>query len=118
MAEQYTEQYIKVYEWLLKHPDDLTRLEAMLISQIMRYPNGCHQSSANLAKLLKSDTRTIQRKIKLLFKRKWLTVLRTKKQHRLLFATPKEPPAGPLFEYQKKSTMAMIRRTAAKMAFK
>ena len=116
--EQYKEQYIKVYEWLLKHPDNLTRLEVLLISEIMRWPNGCFKSSAQLAKLLKSDTRTIQRKIKLLFKKKWLTVLYPQKQHRVLFATPKDPPIGPLFEYQKKSMQSIIKRTAAKMAVK
>ena len=112
------EQYIKVWQYLLEHPDDLTRLEVLLISEVMRWPNGCFKSSAQLAKLLKSDTRTIQRKIKLLFKKEWLIVLYPQKQHRVLFATPKDPPIGPLFDYQKKSTEAIIKRTAAHLAVK
>jgi len=114
------EQYVKVWYYLLKHPDNLSRLEVLLISEIMRWPNGCHKSSAQLAKLLKSDTRTIQRKIKSLCSKEkgWLAVLYPQKQHRVLWATPKDPPIGPLFEYQKKSTEAMIKRTAAHLAVK
>ncbi len=105
------EQYIKVYEWLLKHPD-LSRLDALLISEVMRWPAGCYKSSAQLAKLLKSDARTIQRKIVSLQKREWLAVFHPQKQYRIIWATPKEPPIGPLFEYKQKIANTMIKRLA------
>lgn len=109
------EQYIKVYEWLLKH-EELNRLEALLVSEVMRWPKGCYKSSAQLAELLNSDPRTIQRKILSLQKRGWLAVLHPKKQHRIIWATPKEPPAGPLFEYQQKSTQAIQNKRQKQVA--
>jgi len=109
------EQYIKVYEWILKH-HELSRLEALLVCEVMRWPNGCYKSSNSLAKLLKSDTRTIQRKIKALEKREWLAVLRDNKNRRTIWATPKEPPVGPLFDYQQKAARAMIKTTANKLS--
>lgn len=109
------EQYIIVYEWILRHPE-LSRLEALLICEVMRWPNGCYKSSAQLAKLLKSDPRSIQKTIKSLFERKWLTVLRESKNRRILWATPKEPPIGPLFDYQQKAARAMITNIANKLS--
>lgn len=109
------EQYIKVYEWILRHPE-LSRLEALIVCEIMRWPNGCYKSSAQIAKLLKSDSRTIQRTIKSLFERKWLTMLYESKQKRYIWATPKEPPIGPLFDYQQKAARAMIKQTANKLS--
>lgn len=109
------EQYIKVYEWLLRHPE-LSRLEALLISEVMRWPAGCYKSSAQLAKLLKSDTRTIQRKIISLQKREWLAVLHPKRQHRIIWATPKEPPTGPLFEYKQKIAQAIIKKVGQELS--
>lgn len=106
------EQYIIVYEWILKHPE-LTRLEALIICEVMRWPNGCHKSSGSLAKLFKSNTRTIQRAIKSLRKREWLAMLPDKKKReRTLFAYLKEPPAGPLFDYKQKASKAMIKKTS------
>ncbi len=109
------EQYIKVYEWILRHPD-LSRLEALLVCEVMRWPNGCYKSSHRLARLLKSDTRTIQKKIKSLQKRQWLAVLKESKNRRYIWATPKEPPIGPLFDYQQKAAKAMIKKTASKLS--
>ena len=106
------EQYIIVYEWILRHPE-LTRLEALLICEVMRWPSGCYKSSASLAKLFKADQRTIQRLIKSLRRRDWLAALHDRKRNeRILFATPKEPPQGPLFEYKNKVAIIMIQRTA------
>lgn len=102
-----TEQYIIVYEWLLEHPE-LNRLEALLICEVMRWPKGCYKSSSQLGKLLKADARTIQRKILSLQKREWLAVCHIRKQFRVIFATPKEPPPGPLFEYRQKTVKTMI----------
>lgn len=107
-----TEHYIKVYEWILRHPE-LTRLEALLVSEIIRWPNGCYKSSRSLAKLLKSDTRTIQKIIKSLYKRGWIALLYENRQKRILWATPKEPPIGPLFEYQQKAAQALLKQTAS-----
>lgn len=107
-----TEHYIKVFEWLLKH-EELSRFEALIVSEIMRWPDGCYKSSSQLAKLLKSDIRTIQRKILDLQKREWLAVLHPRKQHRIIYATPKDPPVGPLFEYNQKSQIAILKRTAS-----
>lgn len=121
------EQYIKVYERILRHPE-LTRLEALLVCEVMRWTAGCHKSSQSLAKLLKSDKRTIQRRIKSLEKRQWLTLLPDdNKQMRILYATPKEIPPGPLFDYaqkakkaiaehQKKEIRAMIKTTAKNLS--
>jgi hypothetical protein len=113
------EQYVIVYEWLLRHPE-LTRFEALIICEVMRWPSGCHKSSASIAKLFKSDTRTIQRIIKSLRLRQWLAILPDRKsQERTLFATPKEPPLGPLFEYREKTmqkiTKALIERTSKQL---
>lgn len=109
------EQYIKVYEWILRHPE-LTRFEALLVCEVMRWPNGCYKSSQSLADLLRSDQRTIRRTIKSLCKRQWLAILREGKNKRMLWATPKEPPIGPLFDYQQKAARAMIEQVANKLS--
>jgi hypothetical protein len=101
------EQYIKVYEWILRHPE-LSRIEALLVCEILRWPEGCYKSAQSLADLLRSDKRTIQRLIRSLRKRGWVTILpeTTDKHLRILYATPKEPPLGPLFEYTQKAESA------------
>jgi hypothetical protein len=101
------EQYIKVYEWILTHPE-LSRFEALLVSEIMRWPSGCYKSARSLADLLQSNKRHIQRTIKSLRKRGWVTILpdTSNKHLRILYATPKEPPVGPLFEYVQKAESA------------
>ena len=107
-----TEKYIKAYVRLLTHPE-LSRLEALLICEIMLFPlGGCWKSSHNLAKLLGSDTRTIQKKIVLLQNRQWLAVLQDPNhpQERWIWATLKEPPAGPLFEYAEKAAEAIEKK--------
>lgn len=110
------EQYIILYEWILRHPE-LTRLEALIICEVMRWPSGCYKSSASLAKLFKANSRTIQRCIKSLKKRQWIAILYDrKKTERFLYATPKDPPPGPLFEYQKKASEAMIKITAHQLS--
>lgn len=113
------EQYIKVYEWILRHPE-LSRLEALIVCEVMRWPNGCYKSSHRLAWLLKSDTRTIQKKIISLEQRLWLAVFREYRKGRIyrrtMWATPKEPPIGPLFDYQQKAAKAMIKKTANKLS--
>lgn len=101
------EQYIKLYEWILRHPE-LSRFEAMLVCEIMRWPAGCYKSAQSLADLLQSNKRHIQRTLKSLRKRGWVTILPdTNNKHlRILYATPKEPPLGPLFEYTQKAESA------------
>lgn len=119
------EQYIKVYEWILRHPD-LTRFEALLVCEVLRWPNGCHKSADSLARLLRSNKRWIQRTIKSLEKREWLAVLQDG-QLRLLYATPRDPPIGELFahlektkqamaEKRKKEIMKLLRKTADRMS--
>lgn len=121
------EQYIKVYERILRHPE-LSRLEALLVCEVMRYPEGCYRSAKSFADLLRSDKRTIQRTIKSLREREWLTMLpEIKDKHlRILYATPKETPLGPLFEYiqkaesaraekRKKAVKALVKQTADDM---
>lgn len=110
------EQYIKVYEWILRHPE-LSRLEALLICEVLRWPEGCYKSAQSLAELLRSDKRTIQRTIKSLRKRQWLTLLpETKdKRIRIIYATPKEPPIGPLFEYVQKAEDSRAKRKQKKV---
>ena len=98
--------FIIVDEWILRHPE-LSRFEALFISEIIRWPNGCHKSSQSLAVMFKSDYRTIQRLIRGLVKKQWLAVLYTDKQVRILYATPKDPPLGPLFEYKAKADKAI-----------
>ena len=109
------EQFIIVYERILRHPD-LTRLEALIICEVIRWPSGCYKSSRSLARLFKSNHRTIQRLIKSLRQREWLAALHDRKRNeRILFATLKEPPVGPLFDYQQKATQAMIKKTAQQL---
>ena len=121
------EQYIKVYEWILRHPD-LSRLEALLVCEVLRFPEGCYQSAQSLAELLRSDKRTIQRMVRSLKKRGWIAILydTKNKKLRILYATPKEPPLGPLFEYtqkaessrserRKKDVKALVKQTADDM---
>ena len=105
------EQYIKVYEWILRHPD-LSRLEALLVCEVLRFPEGCYQSAQSLAELLRSDKRTIQRMVRSLKKRGWIAILydTKNKKLRILYATPKEPPLGPLFEYTQKAESARSER--------
>lgn len=102
-------RYIKVYDCILTHPE-LSRLEALLICEVMNWPEGCCKSSRELADLLRSDKRTIQRIIKSLHKRQWLAVLRESKNKRMIWATPKELPLEPLFEiYHERSIEAMTK---------
>jgi len=109
------EQYIIVYEWTLRHPE-LTRLEALLLCEIMRWPSGCLKSSRSLARLFKTDPRTIQRLIKSLRQRQWLAILPDrKKNQRTLFFTPKDPPEGPISNYKHKVTKTMIEKTAKQL---
>ena len=121
MDEQYFEQYFIVYEKILRHPE-LSRFEALLISEIMRYPEGCYKSAHSLAGLLRSDKRTIQRTIRSLLERGWVTILpdTSNKQLRYLYATPKEAQIGPLFDYVQKaeSAQAEKRKKAVKNLIK
>lgn len=104
---EYIEPYIKVYEWLLRQPE-LTRLDALLLSKIMLYPAGCWISSQKLGELLGANRRTIQRRINELQKKGWLAILpEYNKSFRYVWATLKEPPAGPLFEYSEKAENEM-----------
>lgn len=109
------EQYIKVYEWILRHPE-LSRLEALIICEVMRWPYGCYKSSVSLARLFKADPRTIQKLIKSLRRRAWLAALHDRNRNeRILYATPKDPPAGPLFDYQQNAAQAIIQRTSKQL---
>lgn len=105
------EQYIKVYERILTHPE-LSRFEALLVCEIMRWPEGCFKSAQSLASLLGSNKRHIQRTLKSLRKRGWVTILpdTSKKQLRILYATPKETPLGELFEYVQKAECAQAKK--------
>jgi len=108
-------QYIIVYEWLLRHPE-LTRFEALLLSEIMRWPiRGCHKSSRSLGRLLRADARTIQRTIKSLKGRQWLAIL-WEKNRRYIWVTPKDPPKDTkIQDYKQKAVQAMIQRTAKQL---
>lgn len=106
------EKYIIVYEWLLRHPE-LTAVEALIVSHIVRWgKSGCFQSNASLGRLFKKHPRQIQRMIKDLVRRGWLAPLYHTKQKRVLYASLKKPPLGPLFDYQKKATEEMNRKRA------
>lgn len=117
------EQYIKVFEWILRHPE-LTALEALIVSHVIRYGiNGCFQSNATLGRLFKKHPRQIQRIIKLLTRKGWLAPLYPKRQERIIYATPKEPPLGPLFDYKQQikqtinnAIQDMIKQTAKNLS--
>jgi len=103
----YIEPYIKVYVWLLQHPE-LKPLDAIVISQIMQFPTGCWISSNNLRKLFGIHKRTVQKKIVELQKKQWLAVLPEEQSNRrFVWATLKDPPIGPLFDYGEKAEEAM-----------
>jgi len=106
------EQYIKVYESILRHPE-LSRLEALLVCEVLRYPDGCHESAESLAQLLRSDKRTVQRMVRSLKQRGWIAILydASNKKLRWLYATPKEIPVGKLFEYAQKAEKSRAKRT-------
>jgi len=118
---EYIEPYIKTYEWLFKQPD-LSRLDVLLISKIMLYPSGCWISSQRLGELLGANRRTIQREINKLETKGWLAVLQEyNKSIRYIWATLKEPPIGPLFDYNEKAEKEMQkqrRKNAQKMICK
>jgi len=100
---EYIEPYIKVYIWLLQHPE-LKPLDAIVISQIMQFPAGCWISSNNLRKMFGVHIRTVQKKIAELQKKQWLAVLPEDcSNRRFVWATLKDPPAGPLFDYNEKA---------------
>ena len=93
--------YIKTYHWLLKHPE-LTTLDANIVSHVMGFGlKGCYQTNAELGQLFKKSIRQIQRKINSLVKRRWLARLDLNYYDRILWASPKEPPEGPIEEYKK-----------------
>ena len=119
------EPYIKVYVWLLQQKE-LTALEAILLSKIMQYPNGCWISSRNLGRLCGAHWRTVQKKIVELQRKGWVAVLPNNiNGRRYVWATLKDPPAGPLFEYNEKSEVQrrklevknLIYTTAKQMSF-
>jgi len=110
------EPYIKVFEWLLKHPD-LSMLDALLVAHIMRYDlKGCYHTNEQLGLLFKRSPRHIQRAIKSLVKRQWIAPLYVTSFNRILWASPKEPPIGPIKDYKEKVmpklTQSLIQRTA------
>jgi len=114
---EYIEPYIKVYEWLLRQPD-LTRLDVLLISKIMVYPAGCWISSQRLGDFFGVHKRTIQKRINVLQAKGWLAVIpEYNKPFRYVWATLKEPPLGPLFDYQER-TREIIRERKAKIQIK
>lgn len=106
----YIEPYIKVYVWLIKHPD-LTPSDATLISQIMQFPTGCWISSQNLGNILGIHMRTVQKKLVALQKKEWVAILpELHSNRRFVWATLKDPPIGPLFDYNKIAEKGMQRR--------
>lgn len=114
------EPYIKVFEWLMQHPE-LSMLDALLVAQVMRFDlKGCYQTNYELGKLFKKSPRHIQRAIKSLVKRQWLAPLYITQYNRLLWASPKEPPNGPIKDYKEKVmpklTQSMIQRTAKQLS--
>ena len=114
---EYIEPYIKVYEWLLKQPD-LTRLDAILISKIMQFPNGCWISSKNLGLICGAHLRSIQKKIAALVKKGWLAKLTDEESNRkYVWATLKEPPIGPLFDYMENAEKQMQKQKARNARF-
>jgi len=94
------ERFFVVYEWIFQHPD-LSHFEAILICYILKYPNGCFESSNHIAKHLNSAPRVIKRYIKTLIAKGWVTCLYESNHRRILYATPKYPGPGPLFEQEK-----------------
>jgi len=109
---EYIEPYIKVYEWLLRQPD-LNRLDVLLISKIMLYPSGCWISSQRLGDFFGVHKRTIQKRINQLQAKGWLAILpEYNKPFRYVWATLKQPPAGPLFEYSEKAEAQMQKQRA------
>jgi len=79
----------------------------------MIYPSGCWISSQKLGELLGVHKRTIQRRINELQAKGWLAVLpEYNKSFRYVWATLKEPPAGPLFEYSVKAEIEMQKQRA------
>jgi len=114
---EYIEPYIKVYEWLLRQPD-LTRLDVLLISKIMFYPSGCWISSQRLGELLGVHQRTIQKRVKELQRKGWLAILTEyNKSFRYIWATLKDPPIGPLFDYNEKAEIEMQKQRARNARF-
>jgi len=98
-------------DWYFSHPD-LSRNDALLLCEITRWgDSGCYKSSRQLAKDLKFHPRTVQRLIKSLYKRQWLAIFYEHKQLRILYATPKEPPIGPLFDYKEKTEKVIRQHT-------
>jgi len=114
---EYIEPYIKVYECLINHPE-LTRLDAMLISKIMLFEQGCWISSNNLGLLCGAHIRTIQKKLVALQKKGWVAILPDHStKRRFVWATLKETPAGPLFDYNEKAEKEMEKQRARNVKF-
>jgi hypothetical protein len=111
------EPYIKVYEWLVRHPE-LTRLDALLISKIMQFPCGCWISSFNLGGVTGAHWRTIQKKLKALQKKGWVAILPDEGSNkRIVWATLKKPPLGQLFDYNEKSEKGRERQIARNIQY-
>jgi len=112
------ERYFSVYVWILQRPE-LSRLEAILVCYILHYPNGCFESSNHIAESLSSDPRMIKRSIKALIAKGWVTCLYESNHRRILYATPKYPGPGPLFEQtqmQEKNRQKHLQSQARKLA--
>lgn len=102
----YIEPYIKVYEYLLNQPD-LNWLDILLISKIIQFPRGCWIRSGNLGDIFGIHIRTVQKKLVALQKKQWVAILPEERSNRrYVFATLKNPPAGPLFEYNENAEKA------------
>jgi len=84
----------------------------------MIYPSGCWISSKKLGELLGVHKRTIQRRINELQAKGWLAVLpEYNKSFRYVWATLKEPPAGPLFDYNENAEKGMQKQRARNAQF-
>ena len=96
--------FTPLYDWVLS--EELTLLEAALVCRVLRWgENGCYESSRTLARLFKSDPRTIQRTVKRLVQDEWLAALYPDPWHRVLFINPSRLNPGPLFDLRHDATL-------------
>lgn len=91
------DRFFVVYEWIFQHPE-LSHFEAILVCYVLHFPKGCFESSNHIAKHLNTAPRVIKRYTKVLIQKGWLSCLYESNHRRILYATPKYPHPGPLFE--------------------
>ena len=97
-----TAAFTPLFEWVMDSDKDLTMLEGLIIGEVYRFgANGCHETSATLAKKFHVHRSSVIRAIKKLIRKEWIAAVWPVRDQRILFINSEKLTAGPLFAEKK-----------------